>query len=63
MVADLGDVDIDSKSNLDEYTIDAEVDMGELKLNNSKYGEEYHQNGKAGTLIIDASMGDAVITW
>lgn len=63
VVADLGDVDIDSKSNLDEYTIDAEVDMGELKLNNSKYGEEYHQNGKAGTLIIDASMGDAVITW
>ena len=56
-------MDIDSKSNLDEYTIDAEVDMGELKLNNSKYGEEYHQNGKAGTLIIDASMGDAVITW
>lgn len=63
VVADLGDVDIESKSNLDEYTIDAEVDLGDLRINNSKYGDEYHQNGKEGTLTIDASMGDAVIAW
>lgn len=63
ITADLGDVDIKSSKDLSNYHIDAEVDMGNLKINGKKCGDHYESDGTGNPLTIDASLGDVCIEW
>ena len=63
LTADMGEITVKSAISLEDYRIDADVSMGDVKVNGKKYSDDYSQKGKAGTLTVDSSMGDAEIAW
>lgn len=63
VTADMGDIDIKSAKSLEEYMIDADVDMGKVRVNKKSCGDDYSQSGKGGSLTVDVSMGDVAIAW
>lgn len=63
LTADMGEITVKSAVSLDDYRIDADVSMGDVKVNGKNYSDDYSQKGNAGELIVDSSMGDAEIAW
>lgn len=63
VVADLGNIEVKSKTDLTDFQIQAEVDMGNLEINGKNYKEAYEQAGSDGRLIVNASMGNATVTY
>lgn len=63
LTADMGEITVKSAVSLDDYRIDADVSMGDVKVNGKNYSDDYSQNGNAGELTVDSSMGDAEIAW
>lgn len=63
LTADMGEITVKSAVSLDDYRIDADVSMGDVKVNGKNYSDDYSQKGNAGELTVDSSMGDAEIAW
>ena len=63
LTADMGEITVKSAISLEDYRIDADVSMGDVKVNGKKYSDDYSQKGNAGELTVDSSMGDAEIAW
>ena len=63
LTADMGEIAVKSAISLEDYRIDADVSMGDVKVNGKKYSDDYSQKGNAGELTVDSSMGDAEIAW
>lgn len=60
---DLGDIKINSFKSLEDYTINAQVALGSLKINGKKQGQEFHVDGTTGTVVLEASLGDIKLNW
>lgn len=58
---DLGDIKVIDCGKFEDYKIDAEVALGEIRFFDGKYGDEFKREGKAGSLTIDNSLGDITI--
>lgn len=63
LTADMGEITVKSAVSLDDYRIDADVSMGDVKVNGKNYSDDYSQKGNTGELTVDSSMGDAEIAW
>ena len=54
----MGDVKVELPSSVEDYNLDLNVSLGELKVNGENRGTSVKTSGAAKNLKIDASMGD-----
>lgn len=54
----MGDTSINVNQNLDNFEIEMETGMGEVRVNGQNEGTKYRQSGDAGKLEVNASMGN-----
>lgn len=54
----MGDTSINVNQNLDNFEIELETEMGEVRVNDQNEGTKYRQSGDAGKLEASASMGN-----
>ena len=59
--ANMGNVIIESVKDLDDYSIEASTDMGNLEVNGKKISKKYESNGDDGNIKLKANMGNVSI--
>ncbi|MDE6364616.1 MAG: DUF4097 domain-containing protein [Lachnospiraceae bacterium] len=59
----MGDTAIDVNQNLDNFQIELEAGMGEVRVNGQKEGTKYRQSGDAGKLEASTSMGSVRLNY
>lgn len=58
---DLGDIKIIDCGSFEDYKIDADVSLGEIKFFGNKCGDEYYVDGTKGSIKVSNSLGDITI--
>ncbi len=59
----MGDTSIDVSQNLDNFQIELEAGMGEVRVNGQDEGRKYRQSGNAGKLEASTSMGSVRLSY
>lgn len=59
----MGDTIIDAEQSLDDYQIELEAGMGEVRVNGQGEGTKYRQSGSAGKLEASTSMGSVRLSY
>lgn len=54
---DMGNLDLEARQKLDDFKIDASVQLGLLEIDGRARGGVFHQDGKKGRVRLECSMG------
>lgn len=59
--ADLGNIELETVTNVSDYSISIDTDLGDNTVEGTKVSSEYHSEGNAGEIEIECDLGNVNI--